>query len=82
MHPVSNVKIVDERRITGLGIGALAALTLSGLLLLAMSLRIGFDPSSWMAARLFDRFLAALGLGGAVGAAFALSADMIRQAMR
>lgn len=82
MHPVTNVKIVDERRITGLGIVALAALTLSGLLLLAMGLWIGFDPTSWMAARSLERFLAALGLGGAVGAAFALAADMIRQATR
>ena len=43
---------------------------------------IGFDPTSWMAARSLERFLAALGLGGAVGAAFALAADMIRQATR
>jgi hypothetical protein len=82
MHTVSNVKIVDERRITGLGIGAAVALTLSGLMLLAMGLRIGFDPSSWMAARHVERFLAALSLGGACGGLFALVADLIRQAMR
>lgn len=82
MHTVSNAKIVDERRITGLGIGAATALTLSGLMLLAMGLRIGFDPSSWMAERHVERFLAALSLGGACGGLFALAADLIRQAAR
>lgn len=82
MHVASDTRIVDQRRITGLGIVASVALAAALLVMLALGLHVGFEPSAWAAASPLERISAAMSLGIATGGLFALSADLVRQAMR
>lgn len=82
MHAALDTKIDAKPRITGLGIAASIALAGAVLVMMALGLHVGFDFAAWSRSSQLERISAALALGVATGGLFALSADLVRQAMR
>lgn len=82
MYVAPAAKIVDERRITGLGIGAAVILGLALVAMLGLGLYVGFDPAAWSTSTPGQRMAAVVSFGIACGALFALVADVARHALR
>lgn len=82
MYVAPAAKIVDRRRITGLGIGAAVLLGLALLAMLGLGLYVGVDYAAWSTSTQGQRMAAAVSLGLACGALFALLADVARHALR
>lgn len=82
MYVATPAKIVDERRITGLGIGSAVIFVLAAATLLGLGLWVGFDQASWSTSGTGQRMAAAGALGIASGSLFALVADVARRVFR
>lgn len=82
MYVATTAKIVDERRIGGLGIGAAVLFVLAAATMLGLGLWVGFEPATWSTSSSGQRMAAAGALGIASGSLFALVADVARRAMR
>ena len=82
MYVAPAAKIVDERRITGLGIGAAVVFGLAVLTMLGLGLWVGFDSAAWSTSTPGQRMTAAASLGVACGSLFAVVADVARHALR
>jgi hypothetical protein len=82
MYAAPAAKIVDERRISGLGIAAAVAFAMAIATIFGMGFYVGFDVASWSVSTSGQRMIGAVSVGIACGSLFALVADIARHAFR